>query len=138
MRKIVTISILAVLAFASYAQGFQISGQVLDEESKPVDFAETLLMQGKTVVQFQLTDETGKFLFNAPQGNYSILIRQLGDTLYLSDVHVTQTIDLGVIQVKQKLILLQEVTVLAKKNLIERRTDRMVLWKTNRPFFIRK
>jgi hypothetical protein len=77
-------------------------------------------------LQYQMTDETGKFIFNTSRGKYSLLIRQLGDTLYNQIIDIMQNIDLGTIRIQQKPDVLQAATVVAHKKIIERRADRMI------------
>jgi hypothetical protein len=126
MEKIIFIFAFVMVALTGNAQTFQLSGRVTDENEKPVEFAEILLLQNNSVIQYQLTDENGKFIFSVAQGKFGILIRQLGDTLHNQTVDVTQNVDLGVIKVEQKPETLQEATVIAQRKIIERRADRMV------------
>jgi outer membrane receptor protein involved in Fe transport len=126
MKKIIFIFAFVMVALTGNAQTFQLSGRVTDENEKPVEFAEVLLLQNNSVIQYQLTDEDGKFIFSVAQGKFGILIKQLGDTLHNQTVDVTQNVDLGVIKVQQKPETLQEATVIAQRKLIERRADRMV------------
>ncbi|MCL1943380.1 MAG: TonB-dependent receptor [Candidatus Azobacteroides sp.] len=125
MKKIILIFILLYSVTASHAQKFQLSGKVVEENSHPVEFAEILLLQKNAIIQYQLTGDSGRFVCNAAQGNYSLLIRLLGDTLYTKDLEIAGDIDLGNIMVRESK-LLQEVTVVGKKKLMERKTDRTI------------
>ncbi|MDR2292298.1 MAG: carboxypeptidase-like regulatory domain-containing protein, partial [Prevotellaceae bacterium] len=82
MKKNTLMLIFMCLTLAGNAQTFQIYGKVADEKDNPVEFADVLLLQNNMTLQYQMTDETGKFIFNTSRGKYSLLIRQLGDTLY--------------------------------------------------------
>lgn len=126
MRKLIIIFIFANMALAGNAQIFQISGKVADENEKPVEFAEVLLLQNSAVIQYQLTDENGAFAFSSAQGKFGILIRQLGDTLHNQVIDVMQNTDLGKIKVRQNPEMLQGANVIAQRKLVERRADRMV------------
>ena len=119
------------LALAVDAQTFEVSGKVASDNDTPVEFAEILLLQNNAVMQYHLTDVDGNFIFNLQQGEFEILIRQLGDTLHTQKITVAKNIDLGIIKVQIKPELLQEVTVIAKQKLIERKFDRMVFNVTN-------
>jgi hypothetical protein len=77
-------------------------------------------------LQYQMTDETGKFIFNTSRGKYSLLIRQLGDTLYNQNIDIVQNVDLGIIKVQQNPDVLQAAVVTAEKKIFERKIDRMV------------
>ena len=133
MKKTIIAFVFAHLVLTSNAQSFQLGGKVWEENNNPVEFAEILLLQNNTMIQYQLTDDSGKFVFNTAPGNFSLLIRQLGDTLYKEDLDITHDMDLGIIKVQQNSKLLQEVTIVAKKKLMERKVDRMVFNVTNLP-----
>ena len=133
MKKNTLVLIFAFFTLVSRAQTFQLSGKVVGENDNPIEFAEILLLQNNITLKYQLTDETGKFEFTQDQGVFSLLIKQLGDTLYYKDIEVTYNIDLGIIKVIQNLQLLQEVTVVAKKKLMERKIDRMIFNVSNLP-----
>jgi hypothetical protein len=117
---------------ASYAQTFQISGKVIDNQNIAIESAEALLVRNDSVLFYELTDESGDFSLNVHKGNYILLIKQLGDTLYTQTINLTQNIDLGTITV-QKIKELQEVTIIAQKKLIERKADRLVFNVENMP-----
>ena len=133
MKKTILAFIFANTVLASSAQIFQLSGTVVEDNNYPVEFAEVLLSQNDKTFHHQLTDETGKFEFKMEQGYVSLLIRQWGDTLYKKDFDLMHNTDLGVIKVQQRHQLLQEVTIVAQKKLIERKTDRMVFNVSNLP-----
>ncbi|MDR1553401.1 MAG: TonB-dependent receptor [Prevotellaceae bacterium] len=126
MKKIILIFIFVNIALTNYAQTFQISGKVADEKDNTVEFADVLLLQNNSTVQYQLTDETGEFAFNAARGKYILLIRQMGDTLYNKIIDITQNANLGIIQVQHKPNVLQAAVVTAEKKIFERKFDRMV------------
>ncbi|MDR0421007.1 MAG: TonB-dependent receptor [Prevotellaceae bacterium] len=126
MKKTVFILIFVNITLISNAQTFQISGKVTDTNNNPVEFAEILLLQNNSALQYQLTDEEGKFVFNSPRGKYGLQIRQLGDTLYNQIIDISQNTDLGIIRVQHKPDVLQAATVIANKKIIERRADRMI------------
>ena len=126
MKNLILTFLLANIVLTSIAQNFQLSGSVIEENNNPVEFAEILLFQNSSIIQYQLTDETGKFVLNTTRGVYSLLIRQLGDTLYKKDFEIIGDLNLGNIIVQQNSKLLQEVTVIAKKKLMERKTDRLI------------
>ncbi|MDR0754567.1 MAG: TonB-dependent receptor, partial [Prevotellaceae bacterium] len=126
MKKLILTVIFVNLMLSSHAQTFQISGKVVDDKNSPVEFADVLLLQNSSALQYQLTDETGKFVFNTTRGKYNLLIRQMGDTLYNQIIDITQNTDLGIIKVQQKPDVLQAAVVTAEKKIFERRIDRTV------------
>ena len=108
-----------------FSQTYRISGSLVDRQNVEVNYAEVLLMQNDSVFQYELTDESGIFLLEANQGNYKLLIQQFGDTLFSKNIVLDRNIDLGTIIV-QHTLKLPEITVTARKKLIERKTDRLV------------
>jgi len=133
MKKIIIVSFLVNLVLASHAQNFQLLGKIIEENNNPVEFAEVLLIQNNTMSQYQLTNDSGKFAINTVQGKYLMLIRQLGDTLRIENINITHDTDLGDIKVHPNSKLLQEITVVAKKKLMERKNDKLVFNVTNLP-----
>ena len=132
MKKIFIAALFVLCGVGGYAQTFKITGKVADKQNVPVNFAEVLLVQNDSVCGYELTDESGNFAVNAKAGLYSMLVKQLGDTLYSQTLNLTQNIDLQTIAVQQTKEL-QEVVVVAQKKLIERRADRTVFNVENLP-----
>jgi hypothetical protein len=134
MKKYSTCLIITLLSvFSCLSQNFRITAKVIGEQNKSVEYVEAMLIQNSAVIQSQLTDSAGVFTFFPEVGNYTLYIRQLGDTLYYQDISLTENLDLGTLKTKQKSKALQEVTVTAKQNLIERKADRMVFNASNLP-----
>ncbi|MDR0830554.1 MAG: TonB-dependent receptor, partial [Prevotellaceae bacterium] len=133
MKRVILIQLFVCLAMVCYAQTYTISAKVANNQDVAVEFAEALLLRNDTVLQSVVTDEQGIFSIEAIQGNYLLLIKQLGDTLYSQKINLVQNIDLGTIKVQQQSKLLQDITVTAQNKLIERRADRLVFYTTNLP-----
>ncbi|GHT18820.1 hypothetical protein FACS189429_5830 [Bacteroidia bacterium] len=103
-----------LLGITGYAQTFQVSGKIIDNQNIAIESAEALLVQNGLMVQHALSDENGSFAFNAASGDYTLLVKQLGDTLFSQAINLTHNIDLGTITVQQAKEL-QEVTVTAHR-----------------------
>lgn len=125
MQKNFISFVLLAFSLTVNAQNFTVSGNVINQNDVPVDFADVLLFAGNTLVQNAMTDEQGKFTVSAPDSNYNLLIRQLGDTLFLQNIILDKNIDLGTIKVMQ-IKQLQEVLVVGKTPLVVRKVDRLV------------
>ena len=134
--KTLLYSILALLSLNSFktsAQG-KISGQITDDKSKIVEFANVILLKSKdsTLVKGVLSDGSGLFKFDKiPLGEYLINISQVG---YKKFYTPRFSLDLDSPSVKlSNLILsedtkqLAEVQVIAKKPFIEQQIDRVVI-----------
>ena len=129
-------SILALLSLNSLeinAQG-KISGQIMDDKSKIVEFASVTLLKAKdsTLVKGALSDGSGSFEFEKiPSGEYLVNISQIGYKKFYTPKF---SLDSDNPSVKlMNLILsedskqLSEVQVIAKKPFIEQQIDRTVV-----------
>ncbi|MBN8091223.1 hypothetical protein J0J17_24875, partial [Vibrio vulnificus] len=71
-------------------------------------------------------DENGTFVIeDIPSGDYDFKIVYFGKNLNNQKLSLTESIDLGVIQIKDN-NQLDEIVVQAEKKLIERKVDRLV------------
>jgi len=112
----------------------RISGTVLDEEKKPLDFATIILKNAKdSVVQrTAVSDGEGKFIFeNISEGTYMVTVSMVG---FIPVNTETFRIDvagpvknLGTLQLNPDNKMLAEVSVRAVKPFIERKVDRLVV-----------
>lgn len=104
-----------------------ISGQIKNQNNKSIELVEIQLQnKDSLIVKSELTDLDGKFKISIENGEYIILIKQLGIILYKQKINPNQTLDLGIIQVTENKQQLQEVVIATKKKLIERKVDRLV------------
>lgn len=104
----------------------KITGQILDSENIPVEFA-TINLHTKDTVLLKSTfsDENGKFEIDEIQGNYLLDISFLGNPLFNKEIKLNNNIDLGIIKVENS-ITLQEIIISKEKKLIEKKIDRLV------------
>lgn len=139
--KLLHISLLSLLliavglsAFSQNSNGKQVLQGVVTDQStnKPLEFATVLLrdsISGK-VVQGGTTDEKGSFALQAPQGHYTLELAFVGYTTAKHSVTITES---GVKGLPESLSLAQQdkeieaVTVTAKRPLIERKIDMLVM-----------
>ena len=99
--------------------------EVKDTQTAPIAFAEAVLLAKDSAVKNALTGNDGSFSLVAPQGDYTLLLRRFGDTLYTQPIGVAKNMDLGTIKIKTSGEL-QTVTITAQRPLIERKIDRLV------------
>lgn len=104
----------------------KITGQILDSENNPVEFA-TINLQTKDsiLLKTEFSDENGKFDIEEKQGNYLLDISYLGNPLFTQEIKLNNNIDLGIIKVENS-ITLQEIIISKEKKLIEKKIDRLV------------
>jgi iron complex outermembrane receptor protein len=109
-----------------------ISGQLQNEQAKPMDYATVTLLRGKdsSVVKSTLTNDAGKYRFdNLIAGRYIIKATTVGYQPTFSPMLEVdnEVISAPVIKMQQSSRNLQGVTITAAKPLIERKFDRTVL-----------
>ena len=127
------VALLSLLNFDIKAQG-KISGQIIDDKNKIVEFASVTLLKAKdsTLVKGALSDQNGSFEFEKiPSGDYLVNISQMGYKKFYTPKF---SLDSENPNVKlSNLILLEdskqlsEVQVVAKKPFIEQQLDKTVV-----------
>ena len=116
------------------ANASSIYGFIRDSSSQAVEVATISLFRASdsVFVKAELTDAEGKFEFvEIPAGNYYLTVTLLGYQDHISDVfHYeggTSTFSLGDIYLSSAGIQLDEISVVAAKPFIERRSDRLIV-----------
>ena len=143
MNKLYFASILTVLFFLCAAgsgfaqnkiQGSKISGTVLDEEKKPLDFATISLLKSldSSLVRTAVSDLDGKFLLSdLPAGDYFLTASMIGfkkiSTKIFNISQANPSMNFPEIIVAKDSKMLGEVTVRAIKPFVERKMDRLVV-----------
>ncbi|MES2520747.1 MAG: outer membrane beta-barrel family protein [Bacteroidota bacterium] len=127
------IALISLNSFKTNAQG-KISGQITDEKSKIVEFANVTLLKAKdsTLVKGALSDLNGSFEFEKiPAGDYLVNISQLGYKKFYTPKFTINpenlTIKLSNLVLAEDSKQLAEVQVVAKKPFIEQQIDKTVL-----------
>ncbi len=101
------------------------SGKFIDQTHHPVQYLQITASTNDSIAGGTLTDTSGVFTLNLPNGTYALMASLFGRRLYQRDRSLVQSIDLGTIQVNTDLSL-KEVAITAQKKLIERKADRLV------------
>ncbi|MFT7435189.1 MAG: iron complex outermembrane receptor protein, partial [Psychromonas sp.] len=135
MKKLLLTITTLIITLSTWAQNpFSVSGNVLDEKSEPLPFANVLLLAAadSSLAEAIATDLEGSFSLEATKtGAYLVKISSVGYGDYyspkfqLSDE--TQSFKFQRIKMSQDANALDEVTVVAKKPFIEQQIDRTVL-----------
>jgi hypothetical protein len=131
-------SLLAAMSIAicSYAQsGSKVTGSIKDGgNQKIIDAASVSLLKAKdsALVKVAVTDKDGNFSFeNIKEGNYLVLATSIGHSKTYSEVFTISVANpatnVGVLQLVPAEKALKEVSVTAKKPLIERKLDRTIV-----------
>lgn len=85
----------------------KITGQILDTNNNPIEFATvTLLSLENEIVKGELSNETGNFIVELNTGgHYQIQISYLQNILFEKKIVVTENMDCGVIKVENYILL---------------------------------
>ncbi|HNP49592.1 MAG TPA: TonB-dependent receptor, partial [Bacteroidia bacterium] len=111
-----------------------VTGNVMDVNQKPVEFATVVLLSqtDSSLVKGVFTDEKGTYSFEEiPAGNYLVMVSQMGyENQYSGSIKVeetSQTYSVPSVEMKEKAVLLKEANVTALKPFIERKVDKTVV-----------
>ncbi|MFN3852313.1 MAG: outer membrane beta-barrel protein [Spirosomataceae bacterium] len=126
---------LITLSLSSFAQNKgKISGSLFDEKRQAMPFANVLLLKAKdsTLAKGAVADAGGQFAFEQVANNqYIVSISMVGYKKYYSPKITISAENLDVklqdIQLEQETQALKEVTVVAKKPLLEQQADKLVM-----------
>lgn len=114
--------------------GSKVTGTVLDEQNKPLDFATVLLLNAKdsVLVKSAMTDLAGKFVFeNLAKGSYKVTAAMVSYSKASSKPFTVDEQNTNVTLDDLRLTLasrsLKEVTVTSTRPFVERKIDRLVM-----------
>ncbi len=130
MKKILPLILFSVLCFTLNAQ--TIKGYVRDGEDKPLASAtvSVLRIKDSAVVKLAVTDKAGRFVIaGLKEGDYRLSATYVGYKNFFSDVVSVKTdgeVDLPVFTLAKKGGELNDVTVTARKQLVEVKADKTV------------
>ena len=103
-----------------------IKGKVTDMYQLPIEFAEVILYEDNKPFLSELSGNKGDFTLSVnKKGNFTLVIRYLGEILYQKTIVLNENTDLGVLMIDNA-HQLSEVILTAKKQLIEKKSDRLV------------
>ena len=124
------LSLLLVFLFNNQAfSQFKIKGKILDERNNPIEFLEIQLKNKDSIISTsELTNEEGEYLLNSREGEYTLLVRQMGDIYYKQKIDVFKDTQMETINISLRAKELEEFVMVSssKKKLIERKVDRIV------------
>jgi len=131
MRKLIVFLLIATI-FSSAVSAQKIVGVVKDQQGKTLDKTTVSLLRSKdsSVVKLSVTDNDGKFAFNADAGQYLVSASHVAyDPLYSQPFELagTNEVSVGDLSLVKKERALQGVTVTSQKPMIEVRADKMIV-----------
>jgi len=127
---------LTALTFVSNAQvkDGKVSGTVIDGSTKTIESATITLLRSKdsSVVKMSVANKTGNYEFDAvPEGRYFVSISAVGHIKGFSETFdinsANSSVALKTIELVPTPKSLGEVTITAKKPLVEQKIDRMIV-----------
>jgi hypothetical protein len=128
MTKRYLLALVLIILFQN--QGFsqiKICGQIKDKKNNPIEFVEVQLQNKDSIIfKSELTNVEGKFVIETEKGEFLLIIRQLGVIYHSQKMSVNQDTDIGVINITERNQQLEEIVIVSKKKLIERKVDRLV------------
>ncbi|MFD2742784.1 MULTISPECIES: TonB-dependent receptor [Sphingobacterium] len=106
-----------------------LKGTVVTSEGEVISFATVTLKQNGSEETFtKFTDESGFFGFESlPKGKYNILIEIVGYQTLTQALSIAENTSLGQLKLDRDQNVLEEVSVTARKPMISRKRDRLVL-----------
>jgi hypothetical protein len=133
MKKLIYLfSILLYSITVSTAQNGKVTGQIIDEEGTPLEYANILILNAadSTLYKGGLSEEEGNYIFDRlTDGSYLIHSTMIGFGNAYSDVFKitnSNTIEIPTLQLTNG-IEIEQVTVTAKKPFIELKADKMIV-----------
>lgn len=105
MLKNILFSFVFLIPLFLFSQN-KITGQILDTENNPVEFA-TISLQTKDniLLKTEFSDENGYFEIEEKAGNYLLTISFLENVLFQQNIELINNIDLGIIKVENSFLL---------------------------------
>ncbi|RYF96732.1 MAG: TonB-dependent receptor, partial [Chitinophagaceae bacterium] len=132
MRKLFTLTAVAAVLASSAVSAQKISGVIKDQQGKAVEKTTVSLLKStdSVVVKFSVTDNDGKFAFDADAGKYLVSASHIAyNTQYSQPVELNGAgdVNLGELSLAKKERSLQGVTVTSQKPMIEVKADKMIV-----------
>ncbi|MFX0556091.1 TonB-dependent receptor domain-containing protein [Maribacter sp. CXY002] len=119
---------LYLLSSNLFAQDLSVSGKILDADQKPLVFANILLKNIDSVlIKGTSTNENGEFRINSiEKGKYLLFASYMENTSETITISVLKDLDIGILQLHQKELELDEAVISYKKPSLEQKVDRLV------------
>lgn len=109
------------------AQTYTVNFHLKDKTSQPVGNAVCkFIKESKTIETISYTDSLGNCSTEIQHGNYLLSISMFGHILYESPVEIVGDTNLGTITVKSQTLLLEDVTITAKRESYKEQDGKLV------------
>lgn len=103
-----------------------LTGCIKTQNEKPIEYADVILYNSTNVITHVQSDTEGFFYVKVEKvGRYKTTIRFMGKSILDTVIDVVTNVDLGVLRFNE-IYELAEVSIIGRKPLIERKTDRLI------------
>lgn len=120
--------IFAMAASLGYAQTCKLTGQIVDPDNRPIDYATVaILAMDSTLVTATITSEAGTFTINLPEGEYLLTINALSFRGILRPIWVDKNVNVGTMTLEVETTLLDEVVVEGVRPSVKRNATGLVV-----------
>ncbi|MET2985413.1 TonB-dependent receptor domain-containing protein [Aureibaculum conchae] len=129
LKNIILLTILSCITFTLNAQKFEITGNVIDQETnQPLEYATIVLRPTNgDPVDGGLTDANGNFKIDVKKGTYNISVEFISFESYkLPNKEINKDTNLGKIVLNAAAEALDEVEVIAEKTTVEIKLDKKI------------
>ncbi len=104
----------------------RVSGKLLDSYNNPIEFGKVTIIEEDSLFQnITYSDSLGFFVIDISANRYQVIIDQNGILIFKETIDIYNDLDLGDI-IYEDTTELDEVVILQKKKLIERKIDRLI------------
>ena len=121
----------------SYAQEkLFVTGTIVDTTNVPVTFANVIILEkdSEKIISGAITEDNGTFKISINKGVYILRVTFLGYEDIQQDINVTTTLDIGTIILEENLNELSTVVIEAKREMIKRQGDKLLMKIENNAF----
>lgn len=127
-KKIFSYFFLAI-GFCVFAQNFTLKGKVTDTQNQPLEYAMVSVQNPDTFEEVTgiVTDATGNFTLEVPQGNYVLYIESFTGNTFEKPIEVNRNEDLGNFKVAENSVVsLEGATITANNQIYKMELDKKV------------
>ena len=129
MHRLCSLLFISLFASLSYSQAFDVSGKIVDQDGKPISFANVLLLSAKdsTFIKGTSASEEGVFMFEEVEpALYFLKASYINNQSSLLGIDVKESVQIGALIIPLNVEELNEVVVAAQKPTVKRLADRIV------------
>lgn len=113
----------------SYSQNVSVSGNILDANNNPIEFANVIILNENEseILKGTSTDASGHFsIINLALNTYVIKISYIGYTDYKQKLVLTGNLDLKTIMLTEDAQSLDQINITVKRPIVKREADRLI------------